>query len=401
MTFDTYGTLIDWEAGILAAFGPALRAREVEAVDDDLLERYARHEAATRSRHLPSVRRGSRPGVRRHLRGVGFPARRPGGRRVLGIGRRLAGLRGLGGGPARLKRRFRLGVITNCDDGLFALSNARLGVEFDWIVTAEQAGSYKPSRRNFELALATIDVPTRTDPSRRAEPLPRPRDGQGARPDHRLGRSPARAGELRRDAAGGGRARPGRPRHANACRVGRPVAAPGRRNAPQWTDPRRPARGTWPYRSVHHPDLTPQASRAPAGVSVDRDGDAAAISGQRAPRPTCQPARVERPAPAAGPGGARGGRPPMASRRPPGFQPVPAIEIPTPTNTPRAGPFPRASAPSRPARPAAPVRGEHSGPGHRAAAGAWPARRVISVTGLWWPGRSAGSLRRVAATTSA
>ena len=51
---------------------------------------------------------------------------------------------------ARLKERFRLGVITNCDDDLFAASNRRLGVEFDWVVTAQQVGSYKPDERNFE-----------------------------------------------------------------------------------------------------------------------------------------------------------------------------------------------------------------------------------------------------------
>jgi 2-haloacid dehalogenase len=60
---------------------------------------------------------------------------------------------------ARLAERYRLGVITNCDDDLFALSNRRLGVTFDWVITAEQAGSYKPNQRNFELAFERIDVP--------------------------------------------------------------------------------------------------------------------------------------------------------------------------------------------------------------------------------------------------
>jgi 2-haloacid dehalogenase len=58
-----------------------------------------------------------------------------------------------------LKHRFRLGVITNCDDDLFAASNRRLGVEFDWVITAQQAGGYKPRRENFELAFERIDVP--------------------------------------------------------------------------------------------------------------------------------------------------------------------------------------------------------------------------------------------------
>jgi 2-haloacid dehalogenase len=59
----------------------------------------------------------------------------------------------------QLKQRFRLGVITNCDDDLFAASNRRLDVEFDWVITAQQAQSYKPGVRGFELAFERIDVP--------------------------------------------------------------------------------------------------------------------------------------------------------------------------------------------------------------------------------------------------
>jgi 2-haloacid dehalogenase len=60
---------------------------------------------------------------------------------------------------ARLAQRFRLGVITNCDDDLFAASNRKLGIEFDWIVTAEQVGSYKPAVRNFEVAIERLGLP--------------------------------------------------------------------------------------------------------------------------------------------------------------------------------------------------------------------------------------------------
>jgi 2-haloacid dehalogenase len=50
-------------------------------------------------------------------------------------------------------------VITNCDRDLFELSNRRLGVAFDWVVTAEDARAHKPSTIPFELAFETIDVP--------------------------------------------------------------------------------------------------------------------------------------------------------------------------------------------------------------------------------------------------
>jgi 2-haloacid dehalogenase len=59
----------------------------------------------------------------------------------------------------RLKRRYRLGVITNCDDDLFAASEDKLGVEFDWVITAQEAGVYKPSEEIFHLAFDRIGLP--------------------------------------------------------------------------------------------------------------------------------------------------------------------------------------------------------------------------------------------------
>ena len=64
----------------------------------------------------------------------------------------MAALAALGG-------RFRLGVITNCDDDLFAGSNARLGAPFTWVVTAQQVGAYKPSLRGFHEAIGRIGLP--------------------------------------------------------------------------------------------------------------------------------------------------------------------------------------------------------------------------------------------------
>lgn len=59
----------------------------------------------------------------------------------------------------KLKNRFRLAIISNVDDDLFAATRAKLGVEFDEAVTAQQANAYKPSLRIFELALQRLNVP--------------------------------------------------------------------------------------------------------------------------------------------------------------------------------------------------------------------------------------------------
>jgi 2-haloacid dehalogenase len=59
----------------------------------------------------------------------------------------------------RLQSRYRLGVLTNCDDDLFAASAARLGIDFDWVVTAQQVGSYKPAQATFDALFARVELP--------------------------------------------------------------------------------------------------------------------------------------------------------------------------------------------------------------------------------------------------
>lgn len=158
VTFDCYGTLIDWETGLLAALRAALP--QVAGVgDDELLERYAKHEAA-----------GEKPPYRTYRQVLAASLHAVAAERSLGVseGTAKAFADSVGHWPPfsdtvaalrRLHERYRLGVITNCDGDLFAASGRRLGVVFDWVVTAEQAGSYKPSLRPFELAFETIGVP--------------------------------------------------------------------------------------------------------------------------------------------------------------------------------------------------------------------------------------------------
>jgi 2-haloacid dehalogenase len=159
LTFDCYGTLIDWEAGILAGLRPVLTARGVEPPDDEILERYASYEAAAEAG--PYMR--YREILGRSMREVAFD---------YGIGpetREVAAFSAsVGDWPAfpdsvealgRLHQHYRLGVITNCDDDLFARSAERLGTTFDWVVTAQSARSYKPDPHNFEVAFERIGLP--------------------------------------------------------------------------------------------------------------------------------------------------------------------------------------------------------------------------------------------------
>ncbi len=159
LTFDCYGTLIDWEAGILAGLRPVVAAAGVTAADDELLEVYAAFEAEAETGPYRRYREILADGLRRVAAHYGLE---------VGPSQAAAFSDSVGEWPAfpdsaaalaQLHERFRLGVITNCDDDLFARSAARLETAFDWVVTAESVGSYKPDPHNFEAAFERIDVP--------------------------------------------------------------------------------------------------------------------------------------------------------------------------------------------------------------------------------------------------
>jgi 2-haloalkanoic acid dehalogenase type II len=155
ITLDCYGTLIDWERGIVIALRRALGDAAGGLADDDLLARFAalEHDAEADGARYRDV-------LVRCLHGIAAP---------LGIGIDAATAAAFGGSVAdwpvfpdspealaRLHARFRLVPITNCDDDLFAASERRLGVSFDLVVTAQQAGRYKPELAGFQLAHARI-----------------------------------------------------------------------------------------------------------------------------------------------------------------------------------------------------------------------------------------------------
>ena len=158
LTFDCYGTLIDWEAGLLAR-----AARRASLGIAGATTSCSRSTRGTRPRPKRGPYRTYREVLAAGLRGVAASEGAALGDDV--VARFSESVRDWPAFPdsaealTRLHGRFRLGVITNCDTDLFAASAERLGVAFDWVVTAEEARAYKPSLRPFELAFETIDVP--------------------------------------------------------------------------------------------------------------------------------------------------------------------------------------------------------------------------------------------------
>ena len=149
LTFDCYGTLIDWETGILAGLRAALTPHGVDAPDDELLEGYANAEATLEAGPYLRYREVLARGARAIATSLGVTLA---DREAATFGGSVADWPAFADSRdalARLRTRYRLGVLTNCDDDLFAASNRRLGVDFDWVVTAQQVGAYKPNERNF------------------------------------------------------------------------------------------------------------------------------------------------------------------------------------------------------------------------------------------------------------
>ena len=159
LTFDCYGTMIDWETGLAAAFRPILAAHGIAADDEDVLSRFARHEAKAEAGPYMIYRDVVATGLRGVATELGFE---PSADEVAAFSAAVADWPAFPDSAEalrRLKRRYRLGVITNCDDDLFAASDDKLGVEFDWVITAQDVGAYKPSEDNFLFAFERLALP--------------------------------------------------------------------------------------------------------------------------------------------------------------------------------------------------------------------------------------------------
>ena len=157
LTFDCYGTLIDWESGMVAALKPLTDRLSPKLPRNAILQAHARHESEQQRATPFKPYRDVLAIVYKRLAEewdvpVTWDECRAYGRSV-------------GDWPAfpdsadalaYLKQHFRLVILSNVDNESFALSNRRLGVTFDAIYTAEETGAYKPSLTGFHYMLEKL-----------------------------------------------------------------------------------------------------------------------------------------------------------------------------------------------------------------------------------------------------
>jgi 2-haloacid dehalogenase len=159
LTFDCYGTLIDWERGILNALMPIAAACGATVEPEAALVHFGRLETQFEAGSYVEYR----VVLTRVLEGLGAkfgfkPTR----------AEREAFAQSVADWPVfpdsgdalrALAKRYKLAIISNIDDDLFQHSANKLGAKFDWIITAQQVRSYKPSENNFLRAFERIAVP--------------------------------------------------------------------------------------------------------------------------------------------------------------------------------------------------------------------------------------------------
>src|SRR6266478_7678792 len=159
LTFDCYGTLIDWEPGIFSALRPILAAHGKSITDSALLELYSDLEVEAERGEFQSYREVLQSVVRGFGQRLGFT---PTTAEIRSLPQSLATWR-----PFRdtvpalleLKKRYQLAVISNVDDDLFASTAPQLKVSFNHVITAGQARCYKPCLEIFKMAVTRIGIP--------------------------------------------------------------------------------------------------------------------------------------------------------------------------------------------------------------------------------------------------
>jgi 2-haloalkanoic acid dehalogenase type II len=157
LTFDCYGTLIDWESGILNALHPLVAKANGKKTRDAVLEAFARHESAQEEEtaampysQLLSMVYGRL--AKEWQASVTLEESNIFGASVPDWPEFADSVEAL----QYLKQHYKLVILSNVDRISFRSSNARLKVAFDAIYTAQDVGSYKPNLRNFEYMLRRL-----------------------------------------------------------------------------------------------------------------------------------------------------------------------------------------------------------------------------------------------------
>ena len=157
LTFDCYGTLIDWETGLYAALQPLLKKGGITLKRDEVLAAYARLESAQEAATPQMIYSELLAEVHRRLAREWNVSDDE--KDAVAFGKSVPDWPAFADTAASLQylqRYYKLVILSNVDRASFEGSNKRLGVTFDAICTAQDIGSYKPDPRNFAHLINTL-----------------------------------------------------------------------------------------------------------------------------------------------------------------------------------------------------------------------------------------------------
>jgi 2-haloacid dehalogenase len=160
LSFDCYGTLIDWETGILGYLQPLLERKGRFASNEEVLSLYSELEPRAQSGPYRSYREVLAGVVRDFGREFRFPVTPADAAGLAESIREWQPFPDTAPALRRLQSRYKLAILSNIDDDLFAGSAHKLDVPFNCVLTAQKLRSYKPSPENFRALLRRLAVPS-------------------------------------------------------------------------------------------------------------------------------------------------------------------------------------------------------------------------------------------------
>ena len=159
VSFDCYGTLVDWETGLLGYLRPLLQSKSCPLSDSQILAFYSELEPAAQSGAYRSYREVLAQVVRDFARELSFSVSTGEADGLADSIRNWQPFEDTVAALQRLQFRYKLAILSNIDDDLFTFTSPKLKVRFDAVVTAQQVHSYKPSFNNFEALLRRFYIP--------------------------------------------------------------------------------------------------------------------------------------------------------------------------------------------------------------------------------------------------
>lgn len=158
LSFDCYGTLINWEPGILGYLRPLLQSKGCNASNDEILNWYSEFEPKQQGAAYRSYREILAAVAGDFAREYRIQLTDEEANGLADSIQRWEPFPDTVPALKRLKSRYKLAVLSNIDDDLFAFTAPKLEVPLDCVVTAQQVKSYKPSCHNFEVLLDRLGI---------------------------------------------------------------------------------------------------------------------------------------------------------------------------------------------------------------------------------------------------